>query len=242
MAAAFQPRFWDFRLAMEHLIVPRGTSEALCLGCDVAGNFNRGLQRMEGRAEPRGWAWFLGDDHSFRPDTLMRLLAHQRRVVVPVNVVKILPFRPLVFHGPYKPERMTLYRWEELSEPGLFALPDGDFTGQAGMLVQRPVLDRLGYPWFKTGMFDQGRLQEDLWFIKDLQAQGETIWIDRDLVLDHIFHATISARRNDDGEYEPVLRSGKVQIALGNMEPVQKFPDVVPEVARPPLEWAEVPA
>jgi len=231
LAAAMLPRFWEFILSMEYVEAPHGSILSLCRGCDIAANFNRGVTTMKG-----DWIWFMGDDHTFPPDTLLRLLDHEVDVVVPIAPVKVAPYMPCVMRGPYKPT-MDLYEWSELSEPGLYALPEGDFIGQAGMLVRKPVLDRIGYPWFRGGQFDAGRLQEDLDFCKRLQEFGYTVWIDRDIVLGHTFHNTIKARRDANGVYQPRLISGGVEVELAGMTRVVQADITVGDPVRPPLRW-----
>ena len=156
----------------------------------------------------------------------MKLLAHAYRpsgpvidVVMAIAPIKNIPFHPLIIHGPHGPG-MSFYRWREVSAPGLFALPKGDFTGRAGMLVKRHVLDEIGYPWFKCGQFDPSRLGEDFWFCKELQELGYTIWIDRDLVMDHIFYFTLRAKRDENGVYHPAIESVPLQVNLHDLDQV----------------------
>ncbi|MGH9876287.1 MAG: hypothetical protein ACRD5H_01500, partial [Nitrososphaerales archaeon] len=78
MAAATQPRFYEFQLALEQVMVPEGSKWLIERSCDIAQNFNNGVKGMIGE-----WAWFMGDDHAFVPDMLLRLLAHEVDVVVP---------------------------------------------------------------------------------------------------------------------------------------------------------------
>src|SRR3990167_7235154 len=161
LAAGLQPRHHEFLESLEHLLVPVGTTLQIVRSCDVAQNFNKGVRAMTGQ-----WAWFLGDDHEFAPDTLLRLLDHQMDVVVPITPCK-QPFGyPFVLHGRGDGwhDDLQTYSWQELSGWGPKVLPKGDFVGQAGMLVRKPVLDDIGYPWFKTGQFDRGGLQEDMYF------------------------------------------------------------------------------
>lgn len=212
-AAAAQPRFFEFSTSLEHLEVPAGTVHHLCRGCDIAHNFNRGVHGMKGE-----WAWFLGDDHAFPPDILLKFLAYDVDVVVPITPSKVAPWYPCVMHGPYSTQ-MQLYRWDELSAPGLMALPAGDFIGQAGMLVKRHVLDAIGEPWFKTGQFSPGRLNEDLWFCHELQAKGFTVWVDCSTVFEHIFHVGVHAKRVG-GKWVPALRSGLVTVVLPEEQPI----------------------
>ena len=200
--AAGSPRHHEFIESVSNLHVPVGTTYQVVQSCDVAANFNKGVRRMTGE-----WVWFLGDDHEFAPDTLLRLLAHRMDVVVPITPCK-QPFGyPFVLHGRdgWWHDDLQTYSWQELSSGGLKPLPKGDFVGQAGMLVRKPVLDALGDPWFKCGKFSGGRLQEDMWFCRELQGLGYTVWIDQDLIFDHYMQAHMTARKHA-GAWAPAIQ------------------------------------
>lgn len=233
LAAGMQPRFYEFTQSLERLQVPAGTTLNIRRSCDVAQNFNNTVKTMTGE-----WIWFLGDDHSFAPDTLLKLLNYNVDVVVPISPIKVAPYAPCVIHRPDDPtvlwdDNMPLYTWEELSGEGLFALPKGDFIGQAGMLVKKHVLDRMGYPWFKTGQFDPGKLQEDLWFCRELQNLGYTIWVDRDTIFDHWFFVGITARKHE-GFYVPALKTGAMTMVLPECQPNRPGTNAKYIVARRP--------
>ena len=207
VAAAIQPRYYEFTMSLDELIVPAGTKLHIERSCDITQNFNKGVKRMTGE-----WAWFLGDDHSFAPDLLLHFLDKKVDVVVPITPCKVPPWAPCLMHGPQEPEQgiwhenMPLYHWDELSGEGLMALPKGDFIGQAGMLVRKPVLDRIGYPWFKCGQLDAGRLQEDMMFCHELQELGYTVWVDQEVVFDHHFTMAVTARKHE-GRWVPALKA-----------------------------------
>ena len=89
MAAATQPRFYEFQLSLDAVGAPQGTKLHLERSCDITQNFNSGVKKMIGE-----WAWFLGDDHSFDSTLLMRLLNHHVDVVVPITPCKTPPWMP----------------------------------------------------------------------------------------------------------------------------------------------------
>lgn len=241
VAAATQPRYYEFSLALDALVTPVDSKLNIIRSCDITQNFNDGIKKMIG-----DWAWFLGDDHSFEPGLLMHLLNHKVDVVVPITPCKSPPWFPCVMHGlpdgkggGYWDEKMPLYHWDELSGNGLLALPYGDFIGQAGMLVRKHVLDKIGYPWFKAGQIDPGRLQEDLTFCKELQTLGYTVWVDQDIIFDHYYMNCITARRHL-GKWAPALKSGQGDVVV--------LPEAKPEEALTPtyvgkarVKWAPLP-
>ena len=240
VAAATQPRFYEFQLSLDVVGAPAGTKLHIERSCDITQNFNTGVKKMIGE-----WAWFLGDDHSFDPTLLMRLLTYNVDVVVPITPCKTPPWMPCMMHGPEDPtqgfwhENMPLYHWDEVSGKGLLALPKGDFIGQAGMLVRKSVLDKLGYPWFKCGQFDAGRLQEDLMFCRELQQLGYTVWVDQDSIFDHHFVNCITARRYQ-GKWAPALRCGNGEVmVLPDAKPVARLEPIYKGKSR--VKWAPLP-
>jgi hypothetical protein len=207
VAAATQPRFYEFTQSLEHLIAPEGSKQMIVRSCDITQNFNDGIRKMTGE-----WVWFVGDDHAFEENILMRLLSHNVDVVVPITPCKSAPWMPCMMHGlgeGFEGEwqtKMPLYHWDELSDGGLFELPKYDFIGQACMLVRKSVLDKIGDPWFKCGQLDPGRLQEDLHFCKQLQELNYTVWVDTDIIFDHYFINCVTARKYQ-GKWCPALKA-----------------------------------
>jgi hypothetical protein len=214
VAAAIQPRYYDFTLSLDELAAPVGTKLCIERSCDITQNFNNGIKKMVG-----DWVWFLGDDHSFAPDLLMRLLDFNVDIVVPITPCKVAPWMPCLMHGPDDPshgwwqEDMPLYHWDELSGPGLLPLPKGDFIGQAGMLVRKSVLDTIGYPWFKCGQLDPGRLQEDMQFCHEVQQRGYTVYVDQETIFDHHFPQAVTARKVQ-GKWCPALKGGNGRVMV----------------------------
>ncbi len=203
VAAATQPRYYEFSLALDKTAAPVGSKLLIERSCDIASNFNNGVRNMVGE-----WVWFMGDDHAWREDLLMRLLRHNVDVVVPIAPCKVPPWMPCIMHGGPNgwQEDMPLYSWDELSGEGLMELPRGDFIGQAGMLVKKHVLDRIGDPWFKCGQLDPGRLQEDMFFCHEMQLLDFDVWIDREIVLDHFMPMAVTARKHE-GKWAPALKA-----------------------------------
>ena len=190
VTAASLARYAEFWLSIEAVKVPYGTRLVAARGADIPKQLNEGVRRMTG-----DFCWFLGDDHTFDADLLLRLLDRNLDFVMPVVPRRDPPFVPCLLHGPMS-ERMTLYSWRELPTSGLFKLPVGDGAGQAGALVKRTVLDKLGDPWFEGGQLTPGMLQEDQYFIKRLQGFGVDIFIDCDVTLGHIANITIVPQRH----------------------------------------------
>lgn len=238
VAAASMPRYYEFQFSLDAVGAPVGSKQLVIRSCDITQNFNDGVKQMVG-----DWVWFLGDDHSFEPGLLIKLLNHHVDIVVPITPCKSAPFMPCMMHGPedYNEvwhEDMPLYHWSELSGTGLLPLPKGDFIGQAGMLVRKNVLDTLGYPWFKCGQLDPGRLQEDLDFCHRVQQAGFTVYVDQDTILDHHYICGITARKVN-GTWTPSLKFGKDVMVLPDANP-RELPEHYYK-GKSRVKWAPLP-
>lgn len=176
------PEFW---MSLESVVAPHGTKLISLRGADIPHQFNEGIRQMTGE-----WVWFLGDDHTFDREILIRLLERQQDVVIPVVPRRDPPFVPVLMHGPIS-KYMTRYSWGDLPIKGLFQLPRYDSAGQAGALVRKPVLDQLGDPWFEGGQLTRGRMMEDMYFIQRLHEMDIPIYIDCEQVLSHIANIAV---------------------------------------------------
>jgi hypothetical protein len=189
VACASLARYTDFWLSVERLHVPMGTRLIASSGADFVHGFNEGIRRMSGE-----WVFILGDDHTFDPDILLKLLDHNVDFVVPIVPRRDAPFAPVIMHGPVS-QQMRRYSWKEIPLHGLYQIPLGDSTGQAGALVRKPILDLVGDPWFEGGKLTPGRITEDMYFIKRLHDLSVTMHMDCDQIMSHIANLTITPQR-----------------------------------------------
>jgi len=189
IACASLARYSEFWMCVEALQVPHGTRVINTRGADFVHGFNEGIRKMSGE-----WVFILGDDHTFNPNILMKLLDREVDLVMPVVPRRDSPFVPVLMHGPLS-ELMRRYSWLDLPITGLFQLPVGDSAGQAGAVIRKPVLDMLGDPWFRAGQLVPGRVNEDMDFIKRMHELGVKVWIDCDEVMGHIANVTVTPLR-----------------------------------------------
>jgi hypothetical protein len=217
VTAASLARYAEFWLSLESVQVPYGTRLVAARGADIPHQLNEGIRRMTG-----DWCWILGDDHTFEADILLKLLSRNVDVVMPVVPRRDPPFCPVLLHGPIS-NSMTRYAWTELPITGLYQLPKTDICGQAGALIRKPILDKLGDPWFQCGQVDKGRLQEDIWFMQQLHNLDVPIYIDCDQVMPHIANVTITPQKHGGRWYAgymskqgPVLWDEPVGIGWGD--------------------------
>lgn len=169
-------RFTDFSIALLCLVRPEGTAISWMKGMDVAANFNRVVESMEG-----DWLWIMGDDHNFDPLLLVQLLSHNLDVVVPFCLKKFAPFEPVVYGSETEgDDGVTYYQVADLPRSGVVEV---HAAGTAGMLIRKHVLDELPRPVFETS---KGMQNEDLVLCQKIRDAGFRIHCDVDARLGHI--------------------------------------------------------
>jgi hypothetical protein len=170
-------------------------SLAVVKGMDVTTNLNTIIRDLfEGE-----WLWILGDDHTFDPLLLTRLLARDLDVVVPLVTKKSPPFNLVCFKG----EEMVIKNGIEYplyTHVTPADLPDGGLmkvhaVGSAGILVRRHVLDAIGDPWFESSTGTV--INDDLEFCRKIREAGYDIWVDCDEQMGHIGSLTVYPSRRD---------------------------------------------
>lgn len=158
---------------------PDGTRLIWTESSDIVGNCNTICRNYRGE-----WVWFLGDDHVFDPDILIRLLARDVDVVVPLCLKRTPPYDPVVYGGQ---NDQGEYFVADLPGTGLAEVYA---CGSAGMLVRGHVLDAIDDPWFES----HGGLNEDLTFCAKVRDAGFPIFCDVDVQIGHLNTYTVWPR------------------------------------------------
>jgi hypothetical protein len=190
-------RFSDFSIALLHLQKPVGTRLVWAKGADVTGNCNTLVRGMVG-----DWLWILGDDHVFDPGLLVRLLAHDVDVVVPLCMKRTAPYDPVVYSGETEDGHHVV---ADLPESGLVPI---HAAGNAGMLIRRHVIEALEEPVFES---NRGQ-NEDLTFCRKAREAGFGIFCDVDAPLGHVGIVEVWPQRDEHGL--------SVRLGLGNGQDV----------------------
>jgi hypothetical protein len=138
-------------------------------------------------------------------------------VVLPAVPLRMPPFFPVVYHGPYG--KGSQYQWKELPiQEELFALPEGDLCGTAGLLVRKHVLKALKPPPFRVGEFALDRMNEDFSFITAIQNAGFTVHVDTMQSMGHTSTATVCPEQMPDGSWRLSLDMGTGRVGIGSIE------------------------
>jgi hypothetical protein len=185
-------RFPAFVGALQRLLVggaPEGSALFWHQGVDIPYMLNHGIRRM--LLDPAlSWVWIMGDDHTFEPDILMRLLAHEVPVVAPLVLRRNSPHRTVAFDEQMKPISFP---------PDAAGLVPVHAVGNAGMLIRRSVLELIADPWFVNHQPE--RANEDMAFCKKLRDFGIQPFVDVDTFMGHITPMEVWPYREADGAW-----------------------------------------
>lgn len=167
------PRFHEFQDSLEELRVPAGTRRSRTESSDITRALNSATEQMIG-----DWAFFIGDDHAFDPNILLRLLSHNLPAVVCLNISRHPPFGPMFLRGDIDKMPVQI-GWEDVpGGDGLWYLPKDLHTGNNGLLVKKEILDRIEKPIWRCGQIQPGIVNEDFYFWKSLRAMNIPVVVD----------------------------------------------------------------
>lgn len=190
-------RFSSFGQSLLGLDTPPHTKVVWTTGGNIAKNCNRIVQEMEG-----DWLWLIGDDHVFKPDVLKRLLAREVDLVVPLCSQRVPPYS----YGVYRFREDGAGVLIDLS--GQTGLVPVDLAGSAGLLVRKPVLDKMEKPYFRLGQYHAETEGEDIDFFIRAGRAGFQLYVDTDTVIGHTAMACAWPQRMPDGAYGTRLEMG----------------------------------
>ncbi len=197
-------RFSRFWACLEQMERPPGTKPVVLFGANIAENLNAALRQRIGP-----WFQFWGDDHTFAPDLLTRMLRKmddypEIDLLIPFTVRRTPPFSPVIFvdwwHNALGvPTHMPLAC---VPPPSKWHMPIVS-TGLAGAVIREHVLEAIGDPWFEWGhkmdlTHPEGpykiRQGEDMVFCDKMTALGMKIFVDLENTVGHIIAPSVEPR------------------------------------------------
>jgi len=148
------------------------------------GPHNRWLAGQQAIQQRCDYLWLVDNDMSFPPDTLFRLLAHEKALVGAAYNSRVLPLRTVV--------KMTDATGAVIV-PDAATFPAEPFVchaiGSGCKLVSVPALQRIPQPWFALGWdLATGELlkTDDVWFCEQAKKVGIETWCDPTIPVKHI--------------------------------------------------------
>jgi glycosyl transferase family 2 len=181
-------RYPDFTKCLERLMVPIGTTWEWVEGSGFAKNRNEIVRRFLAKQDA-AWLWFIDDDNTFAPDTLMRLLDRNVDIVQPL----ICNRKP-----PYNVHAYSQMESDYVPIP-FNQIPNGVLmschaVSSGGVLIRRRVFEDIPDPWYEEGKTKADEPGEDLTFCKKALEQHFEIWLDTAVEMGHMSKTTVFLR------------------------------------------------
>ena len=143
---------------------------------------NRNFIAVQAVRKECDYLFFVDDDMVFPPDTLERLLAHNKDIV------------GVAYHPRFEIDMDTTKRLDEThimtleKEGSPKELFECKGVGTGVMLIDTKVFHKIKQPWFKITNHDSGYTTqgEDWWFCERAREAGYGVWCDPTLKIGHI--------------------------------------------------------
>ena len=191
-------RYSLFSSCIDRLELPDGWKKEWLIGGDWCGARNALCQMV--LDEDYEYLWFMDDDHAFSPSLLTKLLAHKEKLVTPICLTRVHPFKPVAYTEKIEE---NLYLPIPLSKAETSGLVEIKAGGCAGMLIHRDVIIAIEPPWF-----EYTDRSEDIVFCEKAHANGFTLYADLSCTLGHITTAVVHPTVRD-GEWMTGLTIGR---------------------------------
>lgn len=178
---------------------PEGAIHIQARGANIAVNRNGIAERA--LAADCTHVFYVDDDHIFPPDTLMKLLAHDKDVVSGLYVSREAPFYPQT----YGREDEKHYVLHQLLEPFMSGLQEYVCTGAGCLLIKTDVFRKLEQPWWTLGQISKDGWCDDVDFCRRVREAGYQIFCDLEAPVGHICNLTAWPQRIASGDWTTVL-------------------------------------
>jgi glycosyltransferase involved in cell wall biosynthesis len=134
----------------------------------------------------KGYDYLFSVDYdiSFPPDTLVRLLAHDKDVVSGVYRQRFYDHQTLELFENNDRGGYTHIPWQKIKGKGLVEV---GACGFGCVLVKKEVMVKIGYPQFlyKSALDHSHTFSEDLFFARRAQQEGFKLYADTSILCDH---------------------------------------------------------
>lgn len=194
------PRIEQFWWDLLTTQVPSGTFLEKRSGTGLASMFN-GIVEVTLNEPSYKWLWILGDDHTWDPTILRKLISRAQRfncdAIAPLVCRKLPPFQSVLFT---EKGQLPFHDLPETTAPIEVVR-----AGTAGLLVQRKVLEDIkasGEPFFREGWQKPDALGEDVWFSDMIRKTGHRIFVDPTLSIGHSPYGVSVEPFREDGVWK----------------------------------------
>jgi len=192
----------DFYDYVNTLQVPSNAMKMTPHGPSIA--YNRNMIIESAFQQGATHILFLDDDMAFKPDTLYKLLEHDKDIVSGLYLARKYPHQPMVFESAAKDGRCFAYYLNGAKERLVKVVA----AGAGCLLVKTEVFKKVERPWFRLGELESDQWCDDIGFFKRVREAGITdIYCDMDVKVGHIASMIIWPA-NQDGKWLSMYDTG----------------------------------
>ena len=177
--------FYDYFNALDK---PEGTVATFAHGQSPAKN--RNLMIRTAMEHDCTHVMFLDDDMTFPPDTIKRLLSHDKDIVGGLYLLRNYPHFPVMFDEWFADGRCK-YKFLTPAVKGLVPVVN---MGLGCVLIKMEVFKKMEDPWITLGQIKAEDWSDDIHFFNKARQAGFEMFVDTDLQCGHILSAVIMPR------------------------------------------------
>lgn len=138
--------------------------------------------------------FFMDDDMIFPPDTLMKLLVHDKDIVSALYLLRSFPHRPAFFDKAYDNGRCKF----SFLERGVNGLIKGVNCGLGAVLISTEVFKHLEQPYVRLGEIEKDGWCDDVGFFNRCREAGFDIYCDLNAPVGHMACVTLWPEMHKD--------------------------------------------
>lgn len=156
--------------------------------------------------------FFMDDDMVFPPDTLEKLMKHDKDIVSALYLLRSFPHRPAFFDKAYPDGRC---KYAALTEEST-GLVKGVNIGFGAVLISTEVFKKLEQPWVRLGEIEKDGWCDDIGFFNRCREAGFEIWCDLDAPVGHMSYTTLWPIKDKEWFTEYRSPQGNVRFSQHN--------------------------
>lgn len=201
----------DFYDYYTQLIKPENT--LLCSSHGQSPSRNRNIMIRQALEQNCTHIFFIDDDMALAPDTLMKLLAHDKDMITGLYLMRNYPHYPIIFDEAYTDGRCRF----SFLQPGRKGVEEIVNAGFGCVLIKTSVFTGMiekeqvfytpeKYPvWLTLGELEKDHWCDDISFFLRARKAGFKLHVDLDITCGHMVTGTIWPKREENGNWFTVL-------------------------------------
>lgn len=215
-------QFYDFFNVMDK---PVGTGIMFVRGQSPARNRNIAIRQA--LATNSTHVLFIDDDMACPPDTIARLLSHDKDIVTGLYLLRSFPHRPNIFDYA-GPDGRCIHHFPSAGENGLIEIVN---CGLGCVLIKTEVFKAMSDPWILLGETEPDHWGDDIGFFNRVRKAGFKLYCDLSLECGHMGTVIIKPTYKDNQWFTVYSTNGDGQAMFPSIVPSAKEKDKALEMA-----------